>query len=161
MELQSVFKGWDSLDRLYGRCLNRFGEKRTSGLWDRTQGAEAALFLQEEGDLMFKSVWGIKVSCFRFNAMSRTCFKCLLSLVITDVQVFLILASFLYFKQKYQVVQDRHVRAIFQLSLFDLSPSSLWILFAVQDLVQGSRDEIWHKASFDKNGNVAFLLFLD
>ena len=46
MELQLVFKGWDSLDRLYGRCLNRFGAKRTSNLLDRTQDVEAALFCQ-------------------------------------------------------------------------------------------------------------------
>ena len=55
-ELQFKANGWDSLDRLYGMCLNMFGEKRTRGFCYGTPSVEAALFLQEEGDLMFKSV---------------------------------------------------------------------------------------------------------
>ena len=41
-----MFKGWDSLDRLYGRCLNQFETKRTSKLSYGSQVADAALFCQ-------------------------------------------------------------------------------------------------------------------
>ena len=44
MELQSLANGWESLDGLYGVCWKRFGTKRTSGLWDGGETAEAALF---------------------------------------------------------------------------------------------------------------------
>ena len=41
-----MFKVWDSLDELYGRCLNRFGAKRTSKLCYGSQVADAAMFFQ-------------------------------------------------------------------------------------------------------------------
>ena len=41
-----MFKVWDSLDGLNGRCLNRFGAKRTSKLCYGSQVADAALFFQ-------------------------------------------------------------------------------------------------------------------
>ena len=41
-----MFKGWDSLDGLCGRCLNQFGTKRTSNLCCGTQTAGSALFCQ-------------------------------------------------------------------------------------------------------------------
>ena len=41
-----MFKGWDSLDGLCGRCLNQRGAKRTSKLCYGSQDADAALFCQ-------------------------------------------------------------------------------------------------------------------
>ena len=41
-----MFKGWDSLDGLCGRCLNQFGTKCTSNLCCGTQTAGSALFCQ-------------------------------------------------------------------------------------------------------------------
>ena len=40
--------GWDSLDRLYGMCLNRFEAKRTSGLCDGSESAGSALFCKKK-----------------------------------------------------------------------------------------------------------------
>ena len=41
-----MFKGWDRLDRLYGRCLNQFEAKRTRDLCYGNQTAGSALFFQ-------------------------------------------------------------------------------------------------------------------
>ena len=48
-----MFKGWDSLDRLYGKCLNKFGAKHTSKLCYGSQVADAALFWKELGIFVF------------------------------------------------------------------------------------------------------------
>ena len=41
-----MFKGWDSLDRLCGRCLNQFEAKRTRDLCYGNQTAGSVLFCQ-------------------------------------------------------------------------------------------------------------------
>ena len=81
-------------------------------------------------------------SCFWLKGMHKTCFKSLQGLVLSDVQVVVYLTSFLYFKQKQAMMQDRPVQAIHQLVLCDLGPLNWWILCAVPDLVQGSRDVV-------------------
>ena len=53
--------GWDSLDRLYGMCLNRFGAKRTSKLCYGSQDADAALFCQWKVILSYGMFEGSKI----------------------------------------------------------------------------------------------------
>ena len=74
--------------------------------------------------------------------MCETCLKFLQKLVPTDVQVVVYLTSFLYFKQKQAMMQDMLVQAIYKLVLCDFGPLNWWILCAVPDLVQGSRDVV-------------------
>ena len=47
MELQSLPNGWDSLDRLYGRCLNKFEAKHTRERGDIGGSAGLALFCRK------------------------------------------------------------------------------------------------------------------
>ena len=98
--------------------------------------------MQEECDFVFWKASGLKGSCFRFNAMFETCLKSLQELVLSDVQVVVYLTCFLHFKQKQAMMQDRPVQAIHQLVLCDLGPLNWWILCAIPNLVQGSRDVV-------------------
>ena len=72
-----MFKGWDNLDRLYGRCLNRFGEKRTSKLYYGNQTADVALFCQWKVILFYgrfeRSMAHVSVSRECKKLVSKAC----------------------------------------------------------------------------------------
>ena len=55
-----MFKGWDSLDMLYGRCLNQFETKRTRDLSCGNQTAGNALFFQMKMILCYRRFGGSK-----------------------------------------------------------------------------------------------------
>ena len=51
--LQLEFKAWNSSGGWNGMCLNSFWPKRTTGIGYGTQVAGDALFLQQEGVLVY------------------------------------------------------------------------------------------------------------
>ena len=55
-----MFKGWVSLDMLYGRCLNQFETKRTRDLSRGNQTAGSALFFQMKMILCYGRFEGSK-----------------------------------------------------------------------------------------------------
>ena len=87
--------GWDSLDRLYGMCLNMFGAKRTRGFYYGTPSAECPVFVQFNGDYVFEKVLEVVGSCFRLGLMFGKCSQCLLKLLLTGMCVVYWFASFL------------------------------------------------------------------
>ena len=94
-----MFKGWDSLDRLYGRCLNQFGTKRTSQLSYGSQDAYAALFCQWKVILSYGMFEGSKGRVFGSRGCDKVVSKILHKLVFTDVQVLVFWTNFLVMKQ--------------------------------------------------------------
>ena len=71
MELQSLSNGWDSLDRLYGMCLNGFGAKCRSGFCYGSETAGSALFCKKNVIWCFGRLKG---SIIRVSG-SRQCTK--------------------------------------------------------------------------------------
>ena len=161
MELQSVFKGWDSLDRLYGRCLNRFGAKRTSGLWDRTQSAEAALFCKRKVILCFGRLEGSIIRVFG----SRQCVK----LVSNACKSWLYQICKLWLFGKFTCLWSKNEKwqraGLYRLALTlhtlcKLGPKFVDLVCSIRSCSR-LKDSIWHKARFWQKWQSYLLLFLD
>ena len=54
--LQLAMGAWDSSGELIGRCWNYLGTKRTMEIGCGLQDAKLALFLQKNGDFVYKEV---------------------------------------------------------------------------------------------------------
>ena len=148
MELQSVFKGWDSLDRLYGMCLNQFEAKRTRDLCYGNQTAGSALFCKTKMILCYGR---FEVSKARVSG-SRGCEKLVSNACPSWFsQMFKLcdIGQISWLRNKtWEVMEDKPVQSIYQLAHYALGPSSWWIWFAAQDMAQCSRMQFWHKARF-------------
>ena len=82
--------------------------------------------LPNEDDFELWEVSGLKVSCFRFNVMCKSCLKSLHKLVLSDVLVLVFLTYFLYMKQRCVSCLYRPVPAILYAAHNPLGPSNLW-----------------------------------
>ena len=156
MELQSVFKGWDNLDRLYGRCLNQFEAKRTRDLCYGNQTAGSALFCQMKMILCYGRFEGSKARV----SGSRGCEKLVSKACTSWFSLMFQLCEFWHvsciWSKSGQVMQSKPVQAIHQLAYYALGPQvgGFNFLHKMWLNAQGCCFDI--KQDLSKNGNVAF-----
>ena len=156
MELQLVFKVWDSLDGLNGRCLNRFGAKRTSKLCYGSQVADAALFFQWKVILSYGMFEG---SMGRFLG-SRECEK-VVSKACTSW--FLLMFKFscfwhvsCFWSKMWELIETGLYRLSLCLNTLPLAPPTCGSDFLCEIWTNAQGIQFWHKAHLSKNGNVPF-----
>ena len=156
MELQSVFKGWDSLDMLYGRCLNRFGTKARANCEIELKMQMLPCFANGR---WFYAMGGLRAQRLMFLAQRdvRNLFQMFSKVGFHRCSSCVILDMFLIYEAKV----DKWCKA----GLYRLSISLHTMLLAPQVCGFDFLHKIWLNAqgcSFDikqdlnKNGNVAF-----
>ena len=142
MELQLVFKVWDSLDGWNGRCLNRFGPKRTSQLSYGSQVAGSALFCQWKVISGYGMFEGFRGRVSGSKGCEKDVQNVCTSLFWLMFLVLMYLAYFLYMKQTWEVMSNRPVQASLMLAHLSLGPSNMWILLSTSDMDQCSRNSV-------------------